>query len=710
MAKKQSTLGDYIQTLNIGGYLSNREITNLPGNYLVKGSQNCYIKNTEKVVSRPGYKILGQAKTVNMGSHSSHDWNDISSPNSARSIKVFGTFLKVFYANSWQLLKTMPTSAHMHFVPWWNKAEQIDVLLASNSSGKIYEWSGAISTVASITANTITKQRFYTSSSISFANNGAGVEGTITKLTGGFTAAGFIADGTIVVTGSASNNGTYIIKNATDTVLTIYANYTLTNEAVGASVTIQEPNGTWAGQRFLTINAGDSTDRKVLINGIEYIYTGGESTGTLTGVSPDPTANTSPITAGAIAMQAMRTYTVSTGAGANPPTTYVIDLISCVDNLVFYGSLTNRAVYQSTANSFISFAQTSPLRIPGDGMVMYPDSCPTAFIPGQKDAPMTITAGQDFIYQITYKQSTATNGSASYIAEQVIPTKINSTTGSAAISQDAVILIKNGAAYWSFEPTIDTLAHMQNILTTTPITRPISDPIKDDVESYNPANIHGIYFRRNLYYTLPKENKLIIFDMQTENHYWQPPWTMAISRLAVIIINGKATLCGHSSTSDETYILNTGTDDNGARYNVIAAFGYENYGMRFMSKVADEFATELYISPTTKVQRTIYFDYKGGSGIRNLPPIDGNDQLIISGPTQSGGSEGSYPLGYSPEGGTPEIINVLQKARIIQPSGVVDFFEMQDVYSSDSVGVNFAIIARGINARMSDNIPNQIIK
>lgn len=712
--------GDYAETLNTAGYNHNREITNLPGQYLVFGSQNTMIHNTEKVQSRPGYTLLGSSKTVNQGIHSSYDWNGISS-GSKRSLRAYGTTLEFFYKGAWTWLFTLPTSTHMEFTTWWNTTEQIDVLLACNGTGKVLEWSGGATTLASVTAASMTKQRYVSSNTmtISFQNNGTGQPGTIKKSDGGFIVAGFQPGDSLVISGSTSNDQTVIIQSVNDTALVIMPDYVITTEVppLTQNIILMEPNGTWAGQRFFTVNAGNSTNRQVTVLRSDgttktYTYTGGETTGTLTGVSLDPTADS--LVTGSTIVQTIRTYTVATGAGQNPGTAYAINLISMVGNCVFYGSSSNRQVFQSKTTSFIDCAWTNPLRVPGEGMTINLDSCPTALIPGQKDSSgqdqtkMYITAGTDDIYEVKYKQSTQTTGGTSFITETVLTNKFNTATGSAAISQGAVVFVRNSVVYTSFEPTIDTLQHQANIVTTTPNAKPISDPIREDLENYDRRGIHGVYFKRAIFYTLPKEAKMIMYDMSNDNFYWQPPWTVGFSRLAIIEIDGVLKLCAHSSATNESYTLFDGTNDNGAAISQIAAFGYENYGSRFSLKNLDELATELYLSASTKVKVTINYDYKGGTDVRDFV-IDGNDSDIIQGPIQTK-AEGSAPEGTNPEGSLPDKIDFLRKARIIHETPALDFFERQRIFSCSGLDDQFAIVAYGDNAQMSDNQPNAIRK
>jgi len=77
------------------------------------------------------------------------------------------------------------------------------------------------------------------STAISFQENTPASD-TITKLAGGFVAAGFKAGMKVVISGSGSNNKGVTLYSVTDTVLTILSTDDLTAEAVGSSVVIEQ--------------------------------------------------------------------------------------------------------------------------------------------------------------------------------------------------------------------------------------------------------------------------------------------------------------------------------------------------------------------------------------------------------------------------------------------------------------------------------------
>lgn len=588
---------DYVQTINPQGYINNREITNLPAVYLVKGSRDCVVVNKEKVASRKGYGLVGVAKTKNFGHRSSFDWETNRNLTHSLRLNLDGD-LQVWYLAAWRTLKTYNDDTRANFAPWWSSTELQDLLLFVVGTADVEMWSGGAAILASNDATTITLA-----------------------------------------------------------------------------------SGTWAQSGFLTAGT-----RKVLINGVEYAYTGGEATDTLTGLTGLPT-----FAANTVVLQAVRTSSPSTLSGA------VLSLISVYNNHVFFGDLTSRVVNMSQSSDYATFTKSSP-RAPGEGEVFTFDSTPTAFVPAASGENFGVFGRKDDYFELTFTLS-ADNG-----AEAITVKKLPTATGQAARSQASVVRIKNGVAFLNFEPTIDTLSRILNI--NSPSSVPISDPIRDDLGVYDLTDAHGLFFQNQIFFALPAEGIVIIYDLQEQ--CWQPPHFIPVGRLALIDIDedGTQKLCGHSSVSNETYELYTGYSDNGAPIHIEMHFGYENNGTRFTQKTADEFASELYMSENTKVTSRIYFDYKGASGVREFE-IDGADDAIRFSPMQGAGF-GQTPFGSEPFGSLATSIEDLSKYRVVDTTALLDYFERSRAFIAEGVDVRFAVIAYGDNVELSDNIPASI--
>jgi hypothetical protein len=428
---------------------------------------------------------------------------------------------------------------------------------------------------------------------------------------------------------------------------------------------------------------------KVRINDVEYTYTGGESTGTLTGLT-----GVSGVSAGDVAMQAVRTSTPATLDGLT------LDLIAVWKNHVFYGDKTSRVVYVSKNSDYTDFSYTSPLRAPGEGYEITLDSTPTAIVPEGGAGELHIHGRKDDIYRITMKLS------ADLSDESIEVEKLPTSTGQAAINQGVIVRIKNAVAFISFEPTLDTVGRILAI--DTPTSQPLSYLIKDDLISYDLTDANGLFYQNQIFIALPVEGKVLIYD--TEQGLWQPPHNLPVGKLALIDIDNSGTqvLCAHSSVGNETYRLYYGYNDNNAPIDVQMAFGYENYGERFTVKQFDEVATELYLSENTKVTNRVVYDYKGSTDIREFVINgDGSAGEVIFTPSASAGL-GANPLGSEPLGTLATEIDDLPKCRMIDTTPLQDFFERQRVFSASGVDIRFSVIAWGENTMKSPNIPIHI--
>jgi hypothetical protein len=694
MARQQAkNNSEYVQSLNPQGYIANREITNLNGQYLVKGSKNTLIKKREKVISRGGYELVGTAKTMNKGIHSSCDW--VMSNDVRRSIRGYYGRLEVWYDDTWNTIKDdFAILSRFNFVnegrnAFWDSTELIDLLIfVDGASDNLHSWSGAITKIASVTATTLTKMFYMATTTIGFNNNGADPD-TIVDTGNGFVTAGFAIGDKIVVSGSASNNGEYTIAGVTANVITLSEDDSLTTEATGASVILKKVGeGTWAESRFLTAGT-----RHVIIGGVKFQYTGGEDTGTLTGITNADglTPVTEAVANDDIVMQAIKTATPAELDEMR------LNIVGMVNNHIFVGSYTDKRVFIASNTDYTDFSFTSPLRVPGEGFDLILDASPKAFAPDEDQ--MYIGAGRDDWYKISMELSSDQQG------ETVVIKKLKTATDQAPVSQGSIVNIKNAVAFLSREGSIDTLGNIENVEGVQ--IRPISDDIKDDLTEYDKTNAHGIYFRRNMFMIFPEESVMIIYNQEEKDgNFWQPPQLFPIGRISIIEVNGEEVLCGHSANSNETYKLFIGRDDNGGSIEYVAAFGYENYGTRFTHKKFTELATELYMTQATEILDTTYYDFRGATDVKEFE-LRGDSSANRFAPNETA-TLGSATLGRQPFGSSTEELPEVSKYRFIKTTAPVDFFERQRIFSADGDDVYFEILAYGENAELSENEPNFI--
>lgn len=203
------------------------------------------------------------------------------------------------------------------------------------------------------------------------------------------------------------------------------------------------------------------------------------------------------------------------------PNSFQNDFIATFDNQVWIGANNDRQIYASHINNYLTFA-FSATRLVGEGALITLDGTPTAFVPTEE--AMQISAGKDFWYQTRLELSDDNT------AETLTVTRLKTSPQQAALQQSAVGQIKNYTVFISNEPTLDFLGRVENVDTTQ--SRPISDPIKTDFDSYTFTNAHIKYFQNNIYIALPSESRLLVFNL--EKGFWEAPWILPAGRLAII--------------------------------------------------------------------------------------------------------------------------------------------------------------------------------
>ena len=573
------------------GYVNSTDVTNLDPRFLVAPSQNVIINDGEKVVTRNGYSLYGAAdSTTLLPVQSSFEWT--TSTGTEIPLRAYDDELEFAYGGTWYRLQNSYTSVAFSFTTWWDATAATDKLIFVNGTSDLHTWTGAITTFASATAATITK------------------EGT----------------------------------------------------------------NTWAQDRFLTAGT-----RQVTIGGTVYTYTGGESTTTLTGVTPDPTL-------GAYAAGAVVFQTLIETANKPAATSFTNDIVSTLKNQLYVGSYKYRDVYVSKSSDYSDFAYTAT-RLPGEGALLTLDATPVAFAPQEEDLYI---GTKDGWFRTSFRLS-ADNTSESLTVE-----RLKASRAKAPYAQSSVAKAGNFVIYFTNEKTLDSLGRVENI--DTPESRPLSDAIRDELLGYDlTVAPHIRYHDNQLIVVFPSEGKMLIYDFYQK--LWQPPQTFPVRRVAVI----GGLLCGHSNAVAETYTLFAEDvyADNGSAVDARCALAYQSYGARAWPKTFDEWYTELYKLPNSVVTLTLKYDFGGSTKTASYEIGDLAARHVFA--TVSDGSLGKWPVGSQPIGSVTDQPDDLEKVRVIHTAKAADVYEVQAVYSSDDVDQRWQLVATGGNVKLSRN-------
>lgn len=673
-------------TTGFKSYISKPELTALAPNFLVKGSKNVLVDFAQRVISRNGYTLFGAAGTLG-AIKSSYEWNTSTAKQFA--LRAYDQYLEFYWNSTWNTLLSGVVDPTIDFAKVWDNTEKIDVLLFVNGDTNTRKWSGGVTKIRDCPTPGITLRKQGVLSAVTTVAFVAGVAGvtapTITDSAANFLNAGFAAGDKLYITGSTGNSRIFTIGSVVAGTVTLIMSDVLVSEASGAAITLHTGEPTWASSRFLT-----TTTRKITYLGVEYVYTGGEATDTLTGLTAFPVPT--------LGDPVWQTVQVLANPGA-VPASFKQDFIGVQLNQVILGSTKSQEIYGSKGTDYTDFTLTSP-RAPGDPFKVNMDNYTTCIVKidnlDQTVSSLMFGGGTSEFFKLNFQMA---QDNANELV-RMIPLK--TATGSGLISRGAITPIKNATAYISREPSLDTLGSIESLDGQTNV--PISDWIKDDFDGYDFTGAHLKYWKRAIYVALPAHGLVLIYDLQRK--LWQPPQTIPVSRFAII----NDLLYGHSSITNESYQLFVGTNDNGNFIPQVARFAYNNGGKRDHLKNMSEYWSDGYITPNGELMMNQYFGFNGGTNVQQMS-ILGSDTDIVSAVDTA--PLGNDPLGANPLGGSSSVATAtllgsgatMLRFWQLDTMKLVDYMEQFTEYVMNTLDGQFAIVAHGSNQWDAGTVP-----
>jgi hypothetical protein len=446
-----------------------------------------------------------------------------------------------------------------------------------------------------------------------------------------------------------------------------------------ATTITKQGSRTWASLGFPATG-------NVMIGGTLYAYTGGTTSTTLTGLTSVPS-----LAVGSYVSDEVRMLT-PTGLNID---NFTLDTIGVFRNQVYYGSMNSTVVKISKATDVADFTASSPRAI-GDGNELNLDDVVQGFLAGKKS--MLIFGQENSIFEIRY------TASATQTTEIFEVERFETAPQEGLVSRDAKIITLDGIVYINKEKTMKELSFVQNLVDTR--QPPLSDIVKKDFDSYDFTDSTTAVWDRHTIISVPKSNVLLMYNQQRK--FWQVPMTFSGATIGCLSVLEDGTLMGHDYFNDTSYILFSGTSDNGANIESIAVFPYNNLGLRYNKKSIGTYVQDGYITATGDLKLKLDYEYQGVQGtVERVINASLGSKFVYYNEDDSG--LGHKHLGETSLSGSslnPAVTD--RRFKLGFNFTQKEFYEMKVQYSMTGRG-QWKLVAHGSDAKKTETEINDIL-
>ncbi len=446
--------------------------------------------------------------------------------------------------------------------------------------------------------------------------------------------------------------------------------------------------------------AGFSTtsgEKSILINGNTYTYTGGESTTTLTGVAGSPAGEAN----GSVVLQNVMTEATTPATGFNN------DFIKVINNQAYIGSYTSRVCYVSSNVDFDDFVVPTPT-IQGSPELLTLDSTLNGIAVKSGNACISIGTGEWCVIEFL----DITVGTT---LERQTKVTVNPTAkGSAAYAHEFIGNSGDNVIYLSKDQQLRTFGNFNDLFYNAYPSLSLEVAIELAAETFTGGGLKCI--GEFTYITAPVSGKTYLYQVRQSvnanntvvvERLWHSPFTWNATR--VDDINGTVVVFSNANPQYyQVWDTNQFHDDSPndvnspLPYTCVLALAYKTLNRRQGLQSFDKMFSEGYIAPGSALNLTINYNYEGVTGQAIVPINSIARPAYVFSP--SIGSLGDSSLGDKPLGDEINIDDTnnleLPKFKVINSLSVVNCFEYQPIYSSDTLDSQWEILANGTNAKV----------
>tara|TARA_R110000851_G_scaffold96046_1_gene208423 strand:+ start:10578 stop:12377 length:1800 start_codon:yes stop_codon:yes gene_type:complete len=422
--------------------------------------------------------------------------------------------------------------------------------------------------------------------------------------------------------------------------------------------------------------------------GVTYTYTGGGATGTLTGVTPDPTP-----TLNKYAFEAVLLETLT-----DVPTTYEIDYLGIYRNQNYLGSDTSREVLVSSGINYTLFTIPAT-RAAGDPNEFLLDDNSKGFMATKNS--MLMFGSNDTVMEVRYVLSSDQTREA-FTVDHVI-----NGDNQGALSANGRVSVGGNIYYINRDKQMDII-EIGSTLTQSLDINP-SELVQNDFDSFDWTDSQLTYWQRHIILVVPKQNTMLMFNL--DQKLWQSPQIFTNIDLGSVSVSDDNRLIGHSYSKNVSYVLFDETTDNdlGVAIPTKAIFAYNNYGQRAANKDFSLYYQDGYITSGGELTRTVKYDYTGAEGVVSRT-FKGIDTKFLQFNEENAGI-GQAGIGERDlSGGSLEVASLDKRFRYANPFVRKDFYELQVSYEQKILGAAWRLVAHGPDVNINPDDINDIIQ
>ncbi len=442
--------------------------------------------------------------------------------------------------------------------------------------------------------------------------------------------------------------------------------------------------------RTIALSMLPSASGSVVINGTTYAYTGSGGS-TLTGVSPNPTGEAN----GSAVLEAVVTNATT------PTSTFLSDFLKVINNQVYLGSYTSLNIFMSQNTNYTNYVVPTPQLDGSPGLFIMPG---TAKGIGVRQGNAFVGAGSDKWVEISFQ----------LVSNNNIITRNNSIDYKpvarlqAPYAHEFIDSVGDTIVYLAQDQQVRALGDFNNLFVAgyPSYSQEIATELMQETFTGGGLKCIGEF----IYLSAPNSGKVYLRQERTRvdingNIVAERLWHSPFIWNATFIDQIDGDVVAFSNANPQIYdVWDTGQwhddspSDEHLPYTSIAAFSYRGEQRRQGLWSFDKQYTEGYITSGTPLYLTMNYNFNGSTNQLTQPVnSDSNPAFIF---TVDSDSLGDHSLGDESlgSGGDESTNDSLAKFKVINSLSIINCFEWQPIYYSDTTDAQWELLALATNA------------